>query len=182
MHPEILVKLRGIILTDFAEGEPITFASLKSCRYLQHFLNEVLRLHPTVPLNSRLAVNDTTLPVGGGSDQRSPIAIRKGETVIYSVYFMHRRTDLWGPDALTFNPSRWEGSKHSWQFLPFSGGPRICIGQQFALTEASFVLVKILLAFDRVEAVDAVDLAKLNKKMGVTMPPKDVKVRLHRAA
>ena len=53
LHSDIFFKLRAIILQDFEEGEEISFAKLKGCRYLQHFLNEVLRLHPTVPLNRK---------------------------------------------------------------------------------------------------------------------------------
>lgn len=118
LHPDILQDLRSVIMKDFVPGEPITFEKLKSCRPLQFFLNEVLRLHPTVPLNARVANKDTTLPTGGGLDQRSPVAVRKGETVGFSVYLMHRRKDLWGEDALEFKPERWEQRVPAWQFLP----------------------------------------------------------------
>ena len=130
IHPEIFSKLRDIVLHDFKPGTEITFAKLKGCRYLQHFLNEILRLHPTVPINQRIAVKDTTLPVGGGPDQRSPLAVRKGQSVLFSVYNMQRREQLWGPDAAQFNPERWEQRYPAWQFIPFLGGPRICLGQQ----------------------------------------------------
>lgn len=130
LHPEVFSKLRTIVLHDFEPGTGIDFAKLKSCRYLQHFLSEVLRLHPTVPLNQRIAAKDTMLPTGGGPDLRSPIAVRKGEIVLYSVYNMQRREEYWGPDAAEFKPERWEQRLPAWQFLPFSGGPRICLGQQ----------------------------------------------------
>jgi cytochrome P450 len=48
---------------------------------------------------------------------------------------MHSDPSLWGPDADRFNPERWEGRKHGFNYLPFNAGPRICIGQQFALAE-----------------------------------------------
>ncbi|KAK5127192.1 hypothetical protein LTR85_008554 [Meristemomyces frigidus] len=182
LHPDILQKLRGIILEEFVPGKPVTFPQLKSCRYLQHFLNEVLRIHPTVPLNARVAARDTTLPVGGGKDQREPVAVRKGESIFYSVYLMHRRKDLWGEDALEFKPERWERKVPAWQFLPFNGGPRICLGQQFALTEASCVLVRLLQHFDSIEPVDRAEMTRFKKGMGITMWPGDgVKVRLHKA-
>lgn len=92
-----------------------------------------LRLYPPVPLNGRTALKDTTIPVGGGPKGLSPIFIPKGMTVGYSVWAMHRRTDLWGPDAAKFNPERWEGGKmRSWQYLPFNGGPRICLGRKYS--------------------------------------------------
>jgi len=79
-------------------------------------------------------VRDTVLPVGGGDDGLSPIFVPKGGRVQYSVYAMHRRTDLYGPDALEFRPERWgEGTKsgRGWDYLPFNGGPRICLGREF---------------------------------------------------
>ena len=182
LHPDYLTKLRNLILQEFSPGEPITFAQLKGCRPLQHFLNEVLRVHSVVPINNRVAVKNTTLPYGGGPDQRSPVAVKKGQTVVFSVYVMHRRKDLWGEDALEFKPERWERRVPAWQFLPFLGGPRICIGQQFALTEASYVLVRMLQHFDAIEPIDKADMWKMRKGMGLTMWPGDgVKVRLHKA-
>ena len=183
LHPDIHAKLRNAILSDFKSGREITFATLKSCKYLQHFLNEVLRLHPTVPLNTRSAVKDTTLPVGGGKDQMAPVAVRRGRRVLFSVYVMHRRKDLWGEDALEFKPERWEQRIPAWQFLPFLGGPRICIGQQFALTEAGLLLVRVLQQFDSIEPVDRVEMARFKKGFSVTMWPGDgVKVRLRKAS
>ena len=71
-------------------------------------MNLALRLHPIVPQNSRIAVRDTTIPLGGGADGKSPIFVRKGQIVIYSVYSMQRREDLYGDDANEFLPERWE--------------------------------------------------------------------------
>lgn len=91
----------------------------------------VLRMQPAVPFNTRTATRDTTLPVGGGVDGRSPIYLRKGENLTYCVYSMHRRKDLWGQDANEFRPERWEENpKRGWEFLPFNGGPRVCIGRK----------------------------------------------------
>lgn len=181
MHPDIFQKLRATILNDFPPGGELSFAKLKGCRYLQHFLQELLRLHPTVPLNMRGAARDTTLPTGGGPDGKSPIAVRKGQIVLYSVYVMHRRKDLWGEDAEEFKPERWERRYPSWQWLPFNGGPRICLGQQFALTEASFVLVRFLQEFDALEAVHPQELSKMKKGYGLTMWPEETRIRFRKA-
>lgn len=114
-------KLRNVILREFGSYEhpsQITFSALKNCQYLQHCLNEALRVYPVVPLNSRRANKDTTIPRGGGPDGMSPIFIPKDTQVDYSVYAMHRRKDIWGPDADKFNPERWEGRKVGWEYLP----------------------------------------------------------------
>lgn len=181
LHQEAFDKLRSIVLNDFPPGEELTFAKLKGCRYLQHFVQEVLRLHTTVPLNQRSAAKDTTLPTGGGPDSKSPIAVKKGSVIVYSVYIMHRRKDLWGEDALEFKPSRWEQRYPAWQWLPFNGGPRICLGQQFALTEASFVLVRMLQEFDAIEPVDRASMGKLKKNLGLTLWPVDSRLKFHKA-
>lgn len=75
----------------------------------------------------------------------------------YSVYSMHRREDVYGADALEFRPERWapeEGLRPGWAYLPFNGGPRVCPGQQFALTEASYAIVRIVQEFATVDARD----------------------------
>jgi len=67
---------------------------------------------------------------------------------------MHRRTDLWGPDALVFDPDRFLDDRvqkyltpNPFIFCPFNAGPRICLGQQFAYHEATFFLVRLLQQF-----------------------------------
>lgn len=75
--------------------------------YLWLLTFEALRLHPIVPLNGRVANTDTTLPLGGGKDGKSPILVPKGQVVGYQVYVMQRRHDLYGEDADEFKPERW---------------------------------------------------------------------------
>ncbi|KAK6814149.1 hypothetical protein RU639_010061 [Aspergillus parasiticus] len=179
-HVDVYEKLRAVVIETFGEfshNTSITFESLKSCSYLQHVLSEVLRLHPPVPENGRRAVRNTTLPRGGGADGTSPIYIRAGEEVAYNVHVMHRRKDLWGEDAEEFRPERWTGHKPGWEFLPFNGGPRICLGQQFALTEAGYIIVRMLQRFDKVENMDKSTVVK--HKYTTTTAPVQVLVRLH---
>ncbi|KAB2576243.1 Cytochrome P450 52A9 [Lasiodiplodia theobromae] len=184
-NPETFAKLRRVIVEEFGDydscnPDDITFARLKACTYLQHTLNETLRLQPVVPLNSRRAAVDTTLPLGGGPDGRSPVFVPEGTEVGYSVHVMQRRTDIWGPDAAAFRPERWEGRKVGWEYLPFNGGPRICIGQQFALTEASYVVVRLLQRFEKVEGLN-VDGRTLHGLTLTSCPGDGVKVRLREA-
>ena len=81
-------------------------------------------MFPTVPLNSRRSIKDTTLPRGGGPDGNSPVFVPKGTEVNYSVYATHRTKEFWGPDAEEFVPERWDGKKTGFEYLPFNGGPR----------------------------------------------------------
>ncbi|RDW90608.1 cytochrome P450 [Aspergillus mulundensis] len=182
-HHAVFAKLRATILSAFGPyttRKTITFTSLKSCRYLQHFLAEVLRLYPAVPVNRRVATTPTSLPSGGGPTGTQPIYLRAGQVVTYSPFITHRRKDLWGEDAETFNPDRWVDRKVGWEYLPFNGGPRMCIGQQFALTEAGYVLVRLLQRFDGI--VDCFPGREVRYGLTLTLAPGDgVVVRLHEA-
>ncbi|KZM22613.1 uncharacterized protein EKO05_0009710 [Ascochyta rabiei] len=191
-HPEVYQKLRTVVLENFGtynNPRNITFATLKSCNYIQWVLNETLRLYPVVPLDGRRALKDTTIPTGGGPNGTSPVYIRKGQQVDYSVYVMHRRKDLWGQDADEFRPDRWDGRKSGWEYLPFNGGPRICIGQQFALTEAGYVLVRLAQRFEEIvgvgnswESTEDGGQGYVKTKVSLTGCPADgVKVRMKEA-
>lgn len=117
-------KLRAAVVAQFGtydQPRDMSFATLKNCAYLQQCNNEILRLYPVVPINARHAFQDATLPVGGGPDGKAPIFIAKGTAVEYSVYALHRRKDLWGPDADDFIPERWENRKVGWEYVPFNG-------------------------------------------------------------
>ena len=116
-------KLRDTVIEQFGTYEnpsEITFSRLKSCQYLQYCNNEALRLYPVVPINGRHANKDTTIPRGGGKDGKSPVFVPKGSSVDYVVHVMHRRKDIWGPDADEFRPERFENRKVGWEFLPVS--------------------------------------------------------------
>ncbi|EPE36354.1 Cytochrome P450 [Glarea lozoyensis ATCC 20868] len=181
-HPTEFEKLRTTVLAQFgtssAPKQELTFESLKTCKELTHLEYETLRLYPIVPLNSRVAIRNTVLPNGGGPKGDSPVAVRKGTTVGYSTYVMHRRHDIWGEDADEFRPARWEGRKLGWEYIPFSGGARVCIGQQYALNEVSFVLVRLLQRYDKIESLDD---GPIVKQVTMTLSPANVSVRMHRA-
>ena len=147
-RPDIYNKLRQEILSADLHGAPPTYDQIKDMRYLKYLLNESLRLMPVVPGNTRVSVRDTTLPLGGGAHGTSPIFVPKGQSCNYSVWSMHRRPDFFGPDSREFKPERWESLRPGWEYLPFNGGPRICVGQQFALLEASYTTIRILQAFE----------------------------------
>lgn len=129
-HPKVYQKLRREVLQAFPPGAANpSYEGLKDLVYLRHVINEVLRLYPSVPINTRVAVRDTILPCGGGPSGDAPVFVAKGQPVQYSVFAMHRRKDIYGEDALEFNPDRWESKSigRHWEYLPFNGGPRICV-------------------------------------------------------
>lgn len=128
-----------------------------------------------MPLNAREATRLTTLPTGGGPDGKSPLLVRPGERVGYSVYAMHRRKDIYGDDADEFRPERWEGDALrdiGWGYLPFNRGPRICLGskfdrsclclccancvvEDFALMEIAYTVARIVQTFSAIEVLSS---------------------------
>ncbi|KAJ7499687.1 cytochrome P450 monooxygenase pc-2 [Mycena latifolia] len=151
-HPEIMERLRKEILSTVGNSKMPTYDDLRSMKYLRAFINETLRLYPPVPFDSRASKNATTWPPIKPGDK--PLYVTPHTRCRYSVFLMHRRTDLWGLDALKFDPDRFLDERvrkyltpNPFIFLPFNAGPRICLGQQFAYNEASFFLVRLLQNF-----------------------------------
>ncbi|TVY34862.1 Cytochrome P450 monooxygenase [Lachnellula occidentalis] len=142
-RPDIWNKLKAEI--DELNGEKPDYDTLRDLKYLKYLLNECNS--PPLPL----------LPRGGGPNGVSPVFVPKGTLVAYSTYVMHRRKDIYGADAEEFRPERWapeEGLRPGWAYLPFNGGPRICVGQQFALTEAGYTIVRMVQQFAGMENRD----------------------------
>ena len=101
-HPAVLARLRAEVLTTVGPARRPTYADVRAMRYMRAFINEVLRLYPPVPVNSRCSIAPMRWPnvAGGGlPDWYIPPRSR----VLYSVLVMHRRKDLWGPDG-TLHP------------------------------------------------------------------------------
>lgn len=158
-HPEVVAKLRKEILETVGPNHTPSYEHLKNMTYLKNILNEVLRLYPVVPFNVRLALKDTTLPFGGGPDGLDPLPVLKDTPIAYSTLVMQRRVDLYPPVSDTFphphvfSPERWSvWHPKPHEYIPFNAGPRICIGQQFALAEMSYTLVRLFQHFDRVQS------------------------------
>ncbi|KAF8754669.1 cytochrome P450 [Rhizoctonia solani] len=108
-----------------------------------------------VPVNVRAAAKSTVLHING-----KRYYIPAGTRMTWSTLMMHRRKDLWGPDADNFDPDRWLDDRlkkyvtpNPFIFLPFNAGREICLGQQFAYNEASFFLCRLL---QRVETIELV--------------------------
>ena len=134
-RPDIQSRLRSEIAS-LSRQDTHSLEKIKNLRYVRAFVNESLRLYPIIPANEREASADTVLPLGGGKDGKGPLFIAKGDLVSWHLYSMHRRKDIYGEDAEEFNPDRWidlegkKGIRPGWAYLPFNGGPRICIGRE----------------------------------------------------
>jgi cytochrome P450 len=107
------------------------FANLPYC--LKVF-KETMRLYPPVPILPRHVKSDTTL---GG------YKIKGGSGVLFSPHLLHRHPNFWDAPEI-FDPNRFgkeeERKRHTYAYLPFGGGARVCIGNNFALMEAVFII------------------------------------------
>ncbi|OBT60117.1 hypothetical protein VE03_10501, partial [Pseudogymnoascus sp. 23342-1-I1] len=160
-HPQVLQKLRVEVseLNGNHRLNPKWSSKYEISSECDQRNQLALRLYPPVPVNARTALCTTVLPTGGGPDRKSPVLIPKGSSVAYSVYTMHRRPDLYGMDAELFRPERWDEqmalsqneTDSKWGYVPFNGGPRICLGMDFALTEAAYTIVRIIQKFPTIK-------------------------------
>ncbi|KAF2123206.1 n-alkane-inducible cytochrome P450 [Lophiotrema nucula] len=153
-NPGVWMKIREEV--EGLEPDDLTFEKLKSLRYMQHAINEGMRLYPPVANNSRVCLKTTRLPTGGGADGRSPICVFPGDTISMSFFTLHRRADLYD-DPEEFKPERWQTIRPTWEFLPFGGGARHCPAQQLALFWVAYVLVRMALKFKELKNMDLVD-------------------------
>jgi cytochrome P450 len=141
-NPHVVEKLRSEIFNRLGpSGRAPTYQDIKDMKYLTNIINETLRLYPVVPYNVRHSLVDTTLPRGAGPNGLDPVGVKANTAIGYSTLMMQRRRDLYPPISETFPydpadwvPERWATwTPKSWQFIPFNGGPRICIGQNFGM-------------------------------------------------
>jgi cytochrome P450 len=136
-HPEIEAKLHAEIDT-VLQGRAPTLADLKSLPYTEMVIKESMRLYPPAFSFGRAALED--VEVGG-------YTIPQGATVGIMSFITHRDPRWWGADADQFRPERFsperEGDIPKYAYLPFGGGPRICIGNMFAMMEAQLMLATI---------------------------------------
>ncbi|KJZ72006.1 hypothetical protein HIM_08567 [Hirsutella minnesotensis 3608] len=154
-RPESWARLRREVLELLGVDRMPSYENLKSLKFVSNVLNETLRLHPAVPLNMRQALQTTRIP---GIPGEPDVVLLKGDTVTIHTLGIHARRDLY-PDVsekfanpAIFSPERWDHwVPKPWTFLPFSGGPRVCIGQNFALTEMAFCLVRLAQRFEKIE-------------------------------
>ncbi|XP_010241317.1 PREDICTED: cytochrome P450 CYP72A219-like [Nelumbo nucifera] len=142
IHPEWQLKAKEEVLQVFGRNKP-DFDGLNHLKIVTMILYEVLRLYPPVVMlnrytNKKIRLREISFPSG----------------VLFSmpVVFLHHSKELWGEDAQEFNPERFSGgvlnaTNNHVSFYPFGWGPRLCIGQNFALLEAKMALTMILQHF-----------------------------------
>ena len=142
---------------------------LPALQYTGQIFSEALRLYPPAWVISRRAAEE---------DELLGYPVPVGSLIIISPYVVHRREDFWEL-AVEFRPARFDpqqdAQRHRFAYIPFGGGPRLCVGSNFAAVEAQLILAMVaqkcrleLLPGTRVQ-VDA--LVTLRPQHGMPMLP-----------
>ncbi|WP_046157659.1 cytochrome P450 [Chromobacterium vaccinii] len=136
-HPDIQEKARAEALAAWP-GEESADADLSALQYVSQTLLETMRLHPAVPLlMSRRAVKPVTL-----GDWTFP-----AKTVFMVPMQLMQHDERWFPEPLSYRPERFDPDAARPQqgtYLPFGGGPRVCLGQHLAVAEMTLVAAQLL--------------------------------------
>ncbi|KAL8544469.1 hypothetical protein ACS0TY_004866 [Phlomoides rotata] len=141
-HPEWQTRAREEVVNVLGNSDP-SFEALNHLNIVKMILHEVLRLYPSVPLTDR----GTTETVKLGN-----LTLPAGVHLALLIAHLHHDPEIWGEDAKEFNPQRFsegvpKAAKMQSAFIPFSSGPRFCIGQNYTMIEAKIALSMILRRF-----------------------------------
>uniref|UniRef100_W8BQS0 Putative cytochrome P450 313a4 n=1 Tax=Ceratitis capitata TaxID=7213 RepID=W8BQS0_CERCA len=141
MHPEIQERVFQEIRSVYPDGiTSVEYEDLKKFSFLDRFIAEALRLAPPIPYIGRQTVKETELLPG--------LTLPKNMQIIIPIYELHRRKELWGPDADRFNPDNFlpenVAKRHPYSHMIFSKGARNCIGFRYADFSLRVLLINLI--------------------------------------
>ncbi|CAJ1342483.1 unnamed protein product [Effrenium voratum] len=143
-HPEVekrIVEELDALDSESDEGK-LSYQTVLQLSYLQAVVSEALRLYPSVPSDSKVAVDDDIFPDG--------TFVPGGTVVQWEPYAMARDESLWGEDAAAFRPERWlemEAPPSPYKYIVFNAGPRECLGKRLAYLELKVCLAQVFQSF-----------------------------------
>lgn len=139
-HPEVYKKIKKEIDEVVGKGE-FMFQHFEQLKYTKACLDESMRLYPPVWGIGRKATEDNMV---------GDFMIKKDIDVTISIYHAHHHPDYWKNPEM-FDPERWETEEvkqmDKFTYFPFGAGPRMCIGNNFAIMEAEIIMVKVIQNF-----------------------------------
>lgn len=158
-HPAVLHQLMDE-LDNVLGGAPPTREQLPQLRFLENVINESMRILPPVPFTIRATQRDIAM---------GPVEVPKNTRVLCSHYLTHHLPELY-PEPERFRPERWENIQPSqYEFMPFSAGPRVCIGASFAFQVLKISLAMMLQKF----RFSVVPGSRIDRVIRITMGPRE---------
>ncbi|KAJ5900141.1 Cytochrome P450 [Penicillium taxi] len=163
LHPEIVTQLRGELMKSGWDKENPDYHMLINLPHLDHFLNEILRVHPPISTTARIVTNQFNLVTRSGK----AVTLPERTQIFSSVQLLHLDPNVWGSDADKFHPDRWGGLlpnslESRCEYLPFLAGPRRCTSSNFVLIEMKAILAVLLSEAD----ISILDAASVTPKLG----------------
>ncbi|KAL0268132.1 UNVERIFIED_CONTAM: hypothetical protein PYX00_010193 [Menopon gallinae] len=142
LYQDIQDKVYEELREIFGDSDrPVTFADTVNMKYMERVIMETLRLYPPVPAIARELNEDIKL---ASMNEIVPA----GAIVVIGTYGVHRRKDIWGENAEVFDPDNFlperMQERHYYSYIPFSAGPRSCVGRKYALLKLKVILATIL--------------------------------------
>ncbi|XP_037874644.1 cytochrome P450 4C1 [Bombyx mori] len=142
---------------------------LEKMKYLERVVKESLRLFPPVPFIIRKVLEDTRLPSGN--------VLPAGSGIVVSIWGIHRDPKYWGPEAEHFDPDRFLPERfnveHPCCYMPFSSGPRNCLGYQYAMISMKASLSAILRRYKVVGEPEKGPVPRIRVKVDIMMKSVD---------
>ncbi|XP_030758491.1 LOW QUALITY PROTEIN: cytochrome P450 4g15-like [Sitophilus oryzae] len=145
-HPEIQEKVVQELDEIFQGSDRMaTFADTLEMKYLERCLLETLRLFPPVPIIARQLQQDVKLA------SNPNLTLPSGATIVIAQFKVHRLEEIYGPNPDKFDPDNFlperAANRHYYAFIPFSAGPRSCVGRKYAMLKLKILLSTILLNY-----------------------------------
>nr|QLI62189.1 cytochrome P450 40 [Streltzoviella insularis] len=169
-YPEVQERVYQELYEVFGESDrPLVKEDLLKLKYLERVVKESIRLFPPVPFIIRKILEEITLPTGR--------VLPAGSGFVISIWGIHRDPKYWGPNADHFDPDRFLPERlnlpHPCCFMPFSNGPRNCVGYQYALMSIKTALSAILRRFRVVGERETSTIPKIRVKLDIMMKAVD---------
>ncbi|CAK5096455.1 unnamed protein product [Aphanomyces euteiches] len=189
-HPEMenIARKECQAVAAASEGGVISSKSLGELKYTTAFIQETLRVFPTaVHTATRECISDDHVPMSDGK----PIFIPKGTTIYISLAAQHRNPKYWsqpdefiserfleGTAVYEADKALRNGHSNTFTYMPFSTGPKNCIGMRFAMAELQVVVPNLLLQF----SFRLTDKADISPHLAATLRPLNLNLTIHSVA
>jgi len=182
LNPECQKKAQAEV-DEVLRGRRVIMEELySSFPYVNQMIKEATRLHPAVPTIARLCAENTVIEYSDGvSETKKKYIVKAGTNIACSISALHKNPLYWN-DPEKFDPDRFHEDvirttlKHPFQFVPFSAGPRNCIGQRFASLELIAIVVTLMQNFS--VSLTKENLAAVSIEETVVQAPKNLNITL----